>query len=115
MTDGPGLHPLKRSTTCSRISVGVREEKTLWSEDPSRAPLSRHRSSRNVLLGSVEIHRELMTAATRWIMARYLLSVLSALLAMRLNSLSLQKKFSMRWRHLYISVSICSGVVRRGC
>jgi len=66
-------------------------------------------------LGSVEIHRELMTAATRWIMARKLLSVLSARIAMRLNSLSLQKKFSMRWRHLYISVSICSGVVRRGC
>src|SRR5689334_17772998 len=34
---------------------------------------------------------------------------------MRLNSLSLQKKFSIRWRHLYISVSIWSGVVRRGC
>src|SRR3982750_153760 len=34
---------------------------------------------------------------------------------MRLNSLSLQKKFSIRWRHLYISVSICSGMARRGC
>src|SRR4051794_40488736 len=34
---------------------------------------------------------------------------------MRLNSLSLQKKFSIRWRHLYISASIWSGVVRRGC
>src|ERR1051325_4645023 len=34
---------------------------------------------------------------------------------MRLNSLSLQKKFSIRWRHLYISVSIWSGMARRGC
>src|SRR5260370_28648896 len=66
-------------------------------------------------LGSVEIHRELMTAATRWIMAWKLWSVLSARMAMRLNSLSLQQKFSIRWRHLYISVSICSGGVRRGC
>src|SRR5215213_11505960 len=34
---------------------------------------------------------------------------------MRLNSFSLQKKFSIRCRHLYISVSMASGVVRRGC
>ena len=47
-------------------------------------------------LGSVEIHRELMTAAARWIMAWKLWSVLSARIAVRLNSLSLQKKFSMR-------------------
>ena len=60
----------------------------------------------NVVLGPVEIHRELMTAAARWIMAAKLWSVLSARMAMRLNSLSLQKKFSMRWRHLYISASI---------
>jgi hypothetical protein len=48
------------------------------------------------LLGSVEIHRELMTAATRWIIAWKLWSVLSARMAIRLNSLSLQKKFSIR-------------------
>src|SRR3954454_7891499 len=48
-------------------------------------------------------------------MASKLWSVLSARMAMRLNSLSLQKKFSIRWRHLYISVSICSGMARRGC
>src|SRR3954447_475971 len=48
-------------------------------------------------------------------MASKLRSVLSARRAMRLNSLSLQKKFSIRWRHLYISVSIWSGTVRRGC
>ncbi len=47
-------------------------------------------------LGSVEVHRELMTAAVRWIMASKLRSVLSARMAIRLNSLSLQKKFSIR-------------------
>src|SRR3954454_16350495 len=36
-------------------------------------------------------------------------------MAMRLNSLSLQKKFSIKWRHLYISASIWSGMARRGC
>src|SRR3954462_6305352 len=30
-------------------------------------------------------------------------------MAMRLNSLSLQKKFSIRWRHLYISVTLLHG------
>jgi hypothetical protein len=70
---------------------------------------------RHRFLGSVEVHRELMTAAARWIIAWKLRSVLSARMAIRLNSLSLQKKFSIRWRHLYISVSIRSGVVRRGC
>src|SRR3982751_6940795 len=34
---------------------------------------------------------------------------------MRLNSFSLQKKFSIRCRHLYISAPMASGVVRRGC
>jgi len=47
-------------------------------------------------LRPVEIHLEFMTAAARWIMALKLWSVLSARMAMRLNSLSLQKKFSMR-------------------
>src|SRR3954447_11746242 len=35
--------------------------------------------------------------------------------AMRLNSFSLQKKFSIKCRHLYISRSMSSGVERRGC
>ena len=48
------------------------------------------------VLGPVEIHREFMTAAARWMMALKLWSVLSARIAMRLNSLSLQKKFSIR-------------------
>ena len=48
-------------------------------------------------------------------MAAKLVSVLSARMAMRLNSLSLQKKFSIRWRHLYISSSMARGCARRGC
>src|SRR6185436_13337388 len=48
-------------------------------------------------------------------MAAKLWSVLSARRAMRLNSFSLQKKFSIKCRHLYISRSKASGVVRRGC
>ena len=51
-------------------------------------------------LGSVENYRELITPAARWIIAAKLLSVLSLRIAIRLNSLSLQKKFSIKWRHL---------------
>ena len=51
-------------------------------------------------LGSVEIHLEFRTVAAAWIIAAKLASVLQARMAMRLNSLSLPKKFSMRWRHL---------------
>ena len=47
-------------------------------------------------LGSVWIHREFITAAARWIIAAKLWSVLSARSAMRLNSLSLPKKFSIK-------------------
>ena len=49
-------------------------------------------------LRPVEIHREFMTAAARWIMALKLWSVLSALawLRLRLNFLEFQKKFSIR-------------------
>ena len=47
-------------------------------------------------LGPVDILLEFMTAAARWMMAWKLWSVLSARMAMRLNSLSLQKKFSIR-------------------
>lgn len=42
-------------------------------------------------------------------------SLLSARIAMRLNSLSLQKKFSIRCRHLYISRSRGGGFERLGC
>lgn len=47
-------------------------------------------------LGSVGNHREWMTAAARWIMAAKLRSVLSLRMAIRLNSFSLPKKFSIR-------------------
>ena len=47
-------------------------------------------------LGPVEVHLELMMAAVRWIIAVKFVPVLQALMAMRLNSLILQKKFSIR-------------------
>lgn len=67
----------------------------------ARAGLVRgERQSRSIIyradLGSVGIHREFITAAARWIMAAKLWSVFSARSAMRLNSLSLPKKFSIR-------------------
>jgi spore maturation protein SpmB len=52
------------------------------------------------LLGPVEIQREFRTAAAAWIIAAKLVSVLHARMAIRLNSLSLAKKFSIRCRHL---------------
>src|SRR5207247_1935530 len=67
------------------------------------------------VLGSVWIHLEFITAAVRLIIASKLRSVLSARMAIRLNSLSLQKKFSIRCRHLYISSSMARGFARRGC
>jgi hypothetical protein len=50
----------------------------------------------SVELGRVGIHRDAMTAAARWIMAAKLWSVLSLRMAIRLNSFSLQKKFSIK-------------------
>jgi transposase len=66
----------------------------------------RHRNVANFwfrTLGSVWIHLEFITAAVRLIIASKLRSVLSARMAIHLNSLSLQKKFSIRCRHLYFS------------
>ena len=63
----------------------------------------------------LRFHREFITAAARLMMAAKLVSVLSARMAMRLNSLSLQKKFSIKWRHLYISPSSGWERARRGC
>lgn len=51
-------------------------------------------------LGPVENQRELIIAAPRWTIAAKLVSVLSLRMATRLNSLSLQKKFSIKCRHL---------------
>ena len=56
-------------------------------------------------LGRVDIHRVARTDPTSCIIAEKLSSVLSYRVAMRRNSLILQKKFSTRWRHLYISKS----------
>ena len=50
----------------------------------------------SLTLGRVGIHRDAMTAAARWIMAAKLWSVLSLRMAIRLNSFSLQKKFSIK-------------------
>src|SRR5436309_14039162 len=73
------------------------------------------RNREQAVLGSVWIHLEFITAAVRLIIASKLRSVLSARMAIRLNSLSLQKKFSIRCRHLYISSSMARGFARRGC
>ena len=72
-----------QSDTPGRDYVGDIDALSLW-------------SGQGVGLGPVEIHLEFMTAAARWMMASKLWSVLSARMAMRLNSLSLQKKFSIR-------------------
>src|SRR4051812_19302502 len=58
-----------------------------------------------VVLGRVDIYRVARTDPTSCIIAEKLVSVLSYRVAMRRNSLILQKKFSTRWRHLYISKS----------
>ena len=88
------------SLAATRLSSGMERQLAVEGRDRVSAKMTPAQLAEAHKLGSVEIHRELMTAATRWIMARKLLSVLSARIAMRLNSLSLQKKFSMRWRHL---------------
>src|SRR3546814_4569467 len=54
------------------------------------------------VLRHVEITREFMTAAARWTMALKLWSVLSARMAISLNPLSLQKKFSIQCRPLHV-------------
>ena len=61
-----------------------------------RGPLNVLGGIPTINLGSVEIHRELMTAAARWMAALKLELVLSARIAIRLNSFSLPKKFSIR-------------------
>src|SRR6266404_317986 len=90
-----------------RGEFGVFAEPRGWGIRPARAP-RRSVAPRN-RLGPVGIHREFITAAAKWIIEAKLWSVLSARIAMRLNSLSLAKKFSMRCRHLYISSSMVRG------
>ena len=81
---------------------------------------SRRRSRRMLpsnlrALGFVEVHRHRITQATRAIMAWKVRSSLSDRMAMGLNSLSEQKKFSIRWRQPYLTRSIARGRERRGC
>lgn len=68
----------------------------LWVSEPNALQAAYQSQVPFHTLGFVEIHREFMTAAARWMMALKLWSVLSARMAIRLNSLSLQKKFSIR-------------------
>src|SRR5271166_3671974 len=77
----------------------------------SREPAS---TSLENALGRVDVHCHLVliTAAAMFIMASKLVSVLQALIAILLNSLSFWKKFSTRWRHLYISASWAAGLRR---
>ena len=56
-------------------------------------------------LGSVDIHLSARRQPARCIIAAKLVSVFSYLVAMRRNCLRSQKKFSTRWRHLYIPKS----------
>ena len=58
-----------------------------------------------VELGSVDIHLSARRQPARCIIAAKLVSVFSYLVAMRRNCLRSQKKFSTRWRHLYIPKS----------
>lgn len=61
------------------------------------------------------MQRELISAATAWIMALKKVSVLSASMAIRLNSLSSQKKFLIIWRLLWISVLMGKRAESHGC
>lgn len=94
-----------RCPTTYRRQIALRPQPA--SPVPSRLPkktasaskaktLKNRRLWTGTSLRPVEIYLEFMTAAARWMMALKLWSVLSARMAMRLNSLSLQKKFSMR-------------------
>ena len=56
-------------------------------------------------LGPVDIHFSARRQPARCIIAAKLVSVFSYLVAMRRNCLRSQKKFSTRWRHLYIAKS----------
>ena len=73
-----------------------------------------HKVERFLSLAPVDVHGHLVriTVAARFIMALKLVSVLQALMAIRLNSLSFWKKFSTRCRHLYISASWVAGLRR---
>jgi len=75
----------------------------------SRAEAERPRTAAVHALGPVEIHFEFRTAAARIDDGFEAKVCLVCTHAMRLNSLSLPKKFSIRWRHL-----VDVGVDRQG-
>ena len=58
-----------------------------------------------LVLGPADIHLSARRQPARCIIAAKLVSVFSYLVAMRRNCLRSQKKFSTRWRHLYIAKS----------
>src|SRR5258706_2000963 len=100
--DAPGDYPLPHVTlkktanpVLSADQMGT-VDAVLLSHDQHADNLD---TSGRAFLVPVEIHRELITAAQAYIMAAKLGSVLSLRMAILLNSLSLQKKFSIRCRH----------------
>jgi len=68
----------------------------------------------NFSLAFVEDYLVLINMAQILVMEEKFLSVLSQRMAMVLYCLSLQKKFSIKCRHLYISLSISRGCLRCG-
>lgn len=94
-------YPLRTSTRAAVSQVFLRSSHC--------DPLARYLDP-----GSIGIHLEFITAAARLITGEALVGLVGAH-AMRLNCLSLPKKFSMRCRHLYISLSMARGFARRGC
>ena len=84
-------HPEHRTYRYLLKGMVIDRPNQVWCADITYVPMRRG----FLYLGSVQIHRELITAAARLIMALKLSSVLSARIAMRLNTFSLQKKFSI--------------------
>ena len=65
----------------------------------------KNRANRPRQLGPVDIHLSARRQPARCTIAAKLVSVFLYLVAMRRNCLRSQKKFSTRWRHLYIAKS----------
>src|SRR5258708_9379499 len=97
----PGNPPHRHQTCAKADSTGAYHRMVILAQSPPGCRSARSLQKKaTVVLGSVEIHLEWMTAVARQIIASKLPSILSLHIAMRLNSFSLPKKFSIRWRHL---------------